>query len=115
MLLLPEEEEEAEESTRVPTSEVLKQAGTDFCENTSLHGFSYWVSDGKRFQILLPLQIISNSILSIANIPEKIFWVAIVVIGGILGSELLYQAVDEWANNPTGKIMLDFYCMLSSE
>ena len=49
MLLLPEEEEEANQSNRVPTSEVLKQAGTDFCENTSLHGFSYWVSDGTRY------------------------------------------------------------------
>ena len=32
---------------KVPTSEVLKESATDFCENTSLHGFSYWVSDGK--------------------------------------------------------------------
>ena len=42
-----EEEKDMKKSQREPTSEVLKQAGTDFCENTSLHGFSYWVSDGK--------------------------------------------------------------------
>ena len=27
-------------------AKVLKQSAKDFCENTSVHGFSYWVSSG---------------------------------------------------------------------
>ena len=31
----------------VKTSIVLKESAKDFCENTSLHGFSYWISSGQ--------------------------------------------------------------------
>ena len=32
----------------VKTSTVLKESAQDFCENTSLHGFSYWISSGNE-------------------------------------------------------------------
>ena len=93
------------QSKKVPTSEVLKQAGTDFCENTSLHGFSYWVSDGKNHNAQRTYLFIKMYLFSTANIPEKAFWVTIVILGLIAGSYLLNEAVDEWVNNPTGKVI----------
>ena len=28
---------------------VLKESAKDWCENTSVHGFAYWVSSGKDY------------------------------------------------------------------
>ena len=30
-------------------TKVLKESAKDFCENTSVHGFSFWVSPGKAY------------------------------------------------------------------
>ena len=29
---------------------VLKESAKDWCENTSVHGFAYWVSSGKNYE-----------------------------------------------------------------
>ena len=28
----------------------LKESARDFCQNTSVHGFSYWVSPGAKYK-----------------------------------------------------------------
>ena len=95
------EEQQIKQRKKTPTSEVLKASATDFCENTSLHGFSYWISAGSA-QFDNVISTFTVAFFSIANMCEKLFWVIIVATGLILASILLNSAIDEWINNPTG-------------
>ena len=52
----------------------------NYCESTSIHGFSYWVSAD--------------------NVFEKLFWVLTVVIGFSCASAIISHAVQGWVDQP---------------
>ena len=54
---------------------------SDFCQNTSAHGFQYWVSAG--------------------SLPERLLWIVIVGCGFTLASIMVSSVVTHWINNPS--------------
>ena len=52
----------------------------NYCETTTIHGFSYWVSA--------------------RNLPEKLFWVLVVIIGFICASLIISTAIEGWLDEP---------------
>ena len=66
----------------------LCQVLRDFCENTSAHGFQYWIS--------------SDSLL------ERLLWVAIVACGFTLCSIMIYYVVAHWINHPSSVAIKTF-------
>ena len=52
----------------------------NYCESTSIHGFSYWVSA--------------------ENVFEKLFWILTVVIGFSCASVIISNAVQGWVDQP---------------
>ena len=67
--------------TRPPVENVrsLPLVFSDFCQNTSGHGFQYWVSAGSQL--------------------ERLLWVAIVAFGFSAASIMVHSAVAHWINN----------------
>ena len=91
---------------RVPIkkSKVLKEAGSDFCENTSLHGFAYWVSSSwccVNYIYTLILKFLL--FVTIENGLERAFWVVIVFICFGYALYLVSSQMSYWRHNPTGK------------
>ena len=81
---------------------ILKENGQDYCRNTTLHGFSYWVLEGIRRNRSTSLALrLSPS--SDSSIFDKIFWVVVVVAMIIWGVEMVTEAFIDWANDPTRK------------
>ena len=69
-----------------PTAgEVLKSSLIHYCENTSIHGFSYLPGPHP----------------SAVNWCERIFWAVVIVCGFTVASFIINQAFTEWADNPT--------------
>ena len=64
---------------------LLKRTLVDYCENTSVHGFSY-----------LP-----GPYPSAGNWCERVFWLAIIVTGFTCASVIINKAFVEWDDNPT--------------
>jgi hypothetical protein len=59
----------------------LQAQAKAYCETTSIHGFSYWVSAPRLI--------------------EKLFWVAVVLTGFTCASFIINHAVDDWQHNPS--------------
>ena len=82
------------------TKKILKDNGEDYCKNTSLHGFSYWVLDGtygiSNYSLVLRLFLSID-----ASIFDKIFWVVMVLAGITCGLHMVTGAFIDWANYPT--------------
>jgi hypothetical protein len=51
-----------------------------YCETTTIHGFSYWVTASRLL--------------------EKLFWMSVVLTGFICASLIINTAVDDWTKNP---------------
>ena len=84
---------------------ILKENGQDYCRNTTLHGFSYWVLEGtSNPSTSLALRLSPSSESSII---DKIFWVVIVLAMIIWGVEMVTEAFIDWANDPTRKCRFD--------
>lgn len=62
-------------------AKTLRQVLTDFCQNTSAHGFQYWVSSDSYF--------------------ERLLWVAIVAFGFSTAYLLVQSVTSHWIHNPT--------------
>lgn len=60
--------------------EKLSKILSDYCANTTGHGFQYWVSARSRF--------------------ERVLWVAVVVAGFSLSLIAVSSALTHWSNNP---------------
>ena len=56
------------------------QVLTDYCANTTGHGFQYWFSAGTTL--------------------ERAFWVVVVFIGLLLGLVMVSAALKNWSDNP---------------
>ena len=65
-------------------SEVL----LDFCQNTSAHGFQYWVSAG--------------------SLIERLLWIVIVACGFTFASIMVGSVVTHWRNNPSSVAIKTF-------
>ena len=52
-----------------------------YCENTTVHGFAYWVSAPRA--------------------AEKLAWVAVVIAGFAAGGSIVASAVRDWIVNPS--------------
>ena len=61
-------------------SDVIFANAVSYCESTSIHGFSYWVSA--------------------ESIVEKLFWILTVVIGFSCASVIISHAVQGWLDKP---------------
>ena len=61
-------------------SNVIVANLASYCNATTIHGFSYWVSS--------------------ENIVEKLFWVLTVVTGFTCASLIISTAVQGWVNEP---------------
>ena len=60
--------------------DVIIANAASYCESTSIHGFSYWVSAENNF--------------------EKLFWILTVVIGFLSASVIISNAVQGWVDQP---------------
>ena len=61
-------------------SNVILSNAASYCESTSIHGFSYWVSAD--------------------NVFEKLFWILTVVIGFSCAYAIISHAVQGWVDQP---------------
>ena len=59
----------------------LPQVFSDFCQNTSAHGFQYWVSAG--------------------SLLERLLWISIVASGFTIAFLMVRSALSHWINNPS--------------
>ena len=59
----------------------LRHVFSDFCQNTSAHGFQYWVSAG--------------------SLPERLLWITIVGCGFTFAFILVRSAMNQWFKNPS--------------
>ena len=67
---------------------VILSNAIEYCENTTIHGFSYWVSG--------------------ENLSQKLFWVATVALG-LLGACLIFSsAVQGWIDEPATSVIKTF-------
>lgn len=66
----------------------LPQVFSDFCQNTSAHGFQYWVSTG--------------------SLVERLLWIVIVACGFTFASIMVHSAVTHWSNNPSSVAIKTF-------
>ena len=60
----------------------------EYCENTTIHGFSYWVS--------------------CESLPQKLFWVATVVAGLFCACLINSSAVQGWIDKPATTVIQTF-------
>ena len=65
----------------------ISQVLTDFCQNTSGHGFQYWVSASTYF--------------------ERILWICIVACGFTFASIMVSSALSHWFKNPSSVAIRD--------
>jgi hypothetical protein len=70
------------------TYTIVKANARAYCENTTIHGFSYWINAPRLL--------------------EKLFWVTVVVFGLICASLIIKTAVKDWQNNPTVTVIQSF-------
>ena len=56
----------------------------EYCENTSVHGFSYWTKSG------------------LAKV-ERLFWVLVTFVGFVCAAVTLIGSVNDWIETPVGK------------
>ena len=69
-------------------AKALRQVLTDFCQNTSAHGFQYWVSSDSYF--------------------ERLLWVAIVAFGFLTAYLLVQSVTSHRIHNPTSVAIKTF-------
>ncbi len=60
--------------------EIVPAQGKAYCENTSIHGFAYWVAAPR--------------------ISERIFWVCVVLFGFTCASLIIHTAITDWIEYP---------------
>ena len=65
---------------KIPKLNVIFDNAVHYCEVTTVHGFSYWVST--------------------SNLAEKFFWVVVVVTGFTCSSLIISTAVQGWLDEP---------------
>jgi hypothetical protein len=65
-------------STKKGLTSTLLSTGREYCNNTSIHGYGYWISS--------------------SNICERVFWVTIVLIGFSFSGYIVKAAVEESKN-----------------
>ena len=70
------------------SSNVIIANAVSYCEATTIHGFSYWVSA--------------------ENIVEKLFWVLTVVIGFTCSSLIVSSAIQGWLDEPGVTVIKTF-------
>ena len=73
-----------------------------YCESTSVHGFSYWISAGTKYDKICCAPFIILMVLG--SVTEKIFWIFVVIAGFSCASILVAGAIVEWITNPSGSI-----------
>jgi hypothetical protein len=71
-----------------PACAIVKANARAYCETTTIHGFSYWITAPR--------------------VLEKFFWVTVVVLGLICASLIINTAVEDWQNNPAVTIIKSF-------
>jgi hypothetical protein len=71
-----------------PTCKIVKANARAYCENTSIHGFSYWITAPRLL--------------------EKFFWVIVVVSGLFCASLIIDTAVQDWQDSPTVTVIKSF-------
>ena len=69
-------------------SNVIFANAKRYCEATTIHGFSYWVSA--------------------ENIAEKLFWIITVVIGFTCASLIISSAIQGWLDEPGVTVIKSF-------
>ena len=77
----------AQEIQKEKKNIVLSNA-IEYCENTTIHGFSYWVS--------------------CESLPQKLFWVATVVAGLFCACLINSSAVQGWIDKPATTVIQTF-------
>ena len=77
----------AQEIQKEKKNIVLSNA-IEYCENTTIHGFSYWVS--------------------CESLPQKLFWVATVAVGMLCASLFFSSAIQGWILEPTTTVITTF-------
>ena len=90
---------------KVTRAGTLKANGKAFCENTTLHGFSYWVSNGKWkiTNCSMICYLISHVMTLDLNVWERLVWMLLVLTGVILSAIVVTEEVIDWMNPPTRK------------
>ena len=63
------------------SDESLIQVLSDYCKNTSAHGFQYWISSSSGL--------------------ERLLWIAIVIAGFTSASVMVSSAIQHWIEFPT--------------
>ena len=72
----------------IENTKSISQVLTDFCQNTSGHGFQYWVSASTYF--------------------ERTLWVCIVACGFTFASIMVSSALSHWFKNPSSVAIRTF-------
>jgi hypothetical protein len=60
--------------------QVLASNAKSYCENTTIHGFVYWVTAPRLL--------------------EKLFWVVVVIVGLVFAGLIIKSAIEDWQENP---------------
>ena len=68
-------------SKKLSPGKALSSTGNDYCQNTTVHGFAYWVSPD-------------------CHPVEKVFWIVIVIIGFTAGAIIVSKAIISWNEKP---------------
>jgi hypothetical protein len=60
--------------------QVLASNAKSYCENTTIHGFVFWVTAPRLL--------------------EKLFWVVVVIVGLVFAGLIIKSAIEDWQENP---------------
>ncbi len=69
----------------VGVRDVLSRTGADYCENSTVHGFSYWIKSAR-----------------IDNALDRAFWVLISLLSFFSAGIILHTTITDWIENPAG-------------
>ena len=82
---------------------IIASTVKQYCENTTIHGFSYCIRGGKIVRVLVVKNDINTTLDSIRH---QIIWVLVVLASFLGASFFLREAIDDWMENRTGCLQL---------
>ena len=78
----------------------IASTAKEYCERTSIHGFSYCITEGRGVYIISYNKIIL--ILCSGKICHRVGWILVVLLAFFGASLFLNEAIGDWMQNPTG-------------
>ncbi len=78
----------------------------EYCQQSSIHGFSYWVADGmKGFRKSTGSNVPQTE--RTVNATERIFWLLMTLMSFGFAGFILKSAIVDWIENPAGNTILN--------